>query len=157
VEYGDFQCPNCGQAEPVVRQLVESFGDDLRFVFRHLPLTDVHEHAQLAAEASEAAAAQGKFWEMHDLMLDHQDALRLPDLRGYARQIGLDEDAFIDDLQSRKYARRVGRDTESAEEGGVAGTPTFFINGKRHYGAFDLTSLTAALVRAAEERRRSGR
>jgi Na+/H+ antiporter NhaA len=155
VEYGDFQCPHCGEAEPVIREILRRFGTDLRFVFRHLPLTDVHEHAQLTAEAAEAAGAQGRFWEMHDLMFEHQDALRLEDLRGYARRLGLDMHAFDADLQARRHARRVARDTASADESGVAGTPTFFINGKRHYGAFDLASLTAPLLRAAEESRSS--
>ncbi len=153
IEYGDFECPHCGQAEPVVRELLRRFGDDVRFVFRHLPLTDVHEHAQLAAEAAEAAAAQGRFWEMHDRMFTHQDALRLEDLHAHARELGLDVEAFADDLQSRRHARRVSRDTNSADESGVAGTPTFFIDGRRHYGAYDLGALTAALRREASERR----
>ena len=156
VEYGDFDCPHCGQAEPVVRQLLLRFGGDLRFVFRHLPLTDVHEHAQLAAEASEAASAQGRFWEMHDLMFEHQDALAVEDLRSYAQDLGLDLERFSDDLQARHHARRVARDTTSADASGVTGTPTFFINGQRHYGAFDLPSLTASLLRRAEEAKLSG-
>ena len=149
VEYGDFECPHCGQAEPVVRRLLQTFGDDLRFVFRHLPLTDVHEHAQLAAEAAEAAGAQGKFWEMHDMLLSNQSALSADDLRGYARELGLDVDRFSDDLRERRFALRVKRDAESADLSGVAGTPTFFINGLRHYGAYDIDSLTDALLRAA--------
>jgi Na+/H+ antiporter NhaA len=144
VEYGDFECPHCGQAEPVIRDLVETFGHDLRFVFRHLPLDDVHEHAALAAEAAEAAGAQGRFWEMHDLLYAHQDALTVDDFLAYARQLGLDEDRFFDDLDSRRFALRVARDVQSADASGVAGTPTFFINGRRHYGAYDLDSLTAA-------------
>lgn len=151
VEYGDFQCPHCGRAEPVIRQLGREFGEDLRFVFRHLPLTDVHEHAQLAAEAAEAAGAQGRFWEMHDRLFARQDALALEDLRAHARELGLDEQSFLDDLQSRRQARRVARDVASAEASHVAGTPTFFINGRRHYGAYDLASLTAALRREAED------
>jgi len=153
VEYGDFECPHCGRAEPVIRRLLSEFGDDVRFVFRHLPLTDVHENAQLAAEAAEAAAVQGRFWEMHDRLFAHQDALRLEDLRAHARELGLDGDAFSDDLQSRRHARRVARDTNSADDSGVAGTPTFFINGRRHYGAYDLASLTAALMRESTDRR----
>jgi protein-disulfide isomerase len=150
VEYGDFECPYCGRAEPVIRELVQTFGRDLRFVFRHLPLEDVHEHAALAAEAAEAAGAQGRFWEMHDLLLAHQDALTVPDLRDYARQLGLDEDRFIEDLDSRRFALRVARDVQSADASGVAGTPTFFINGRRHYGAYDLDSLTTAFRNAQE-------
>jgi Na+/H+ antiporter NhaA len=150
VEYGDFECPYCGQAEPVLRALTRTRGDNLRFVFRHLPLEDVHEHAVLAAEAAEAAGAQGKFWEYHDLLFMHQGALIVEDLAAYARQLGLDEERFSDDVNSRRFALRVARDAESADASGVAGTPSFFINGRRHYGAYDLDSLTAA-VRAAQE------
>ena len=154
VEYGDFECPHCGQAEPAIRQLLRDFGGDVRFVFRHLPLTDVHPNAQLAAEAAEAAGAQGKFWEMHDLLFTHQAALELSDLLEYARELRLDVDDFERDLRTRRYARRVARDTASAAEAGVAGTPTFFIDGRRHYGAFDLASLTALLVERMTERQR---
>jgi Na+/H+ antiporter NhaA len=147
VEYGDFECPNCGQAEPVVRQLLQTFGDDLTFVFRHLPLIEVHEHAQLAAEAAEAAEAQGKFWEMHDVLFAHQDALDFDDLLTYAGDLGLDMDQFTDDLRSERHAPRVERDMNSADESGVTGTPTFFINGRRHYGAYDLNALRSSLLR----------
>ncbi|SEF10489.1 Na+/H+ antiporter NhaA [Jiangella alba] len=147
VEYGDFECPYCGRAEPVLRQLTQAFGDDLTFVFRHLPLTDVHEHAQLAAEAAEAAGRQGRFWELHDLLLTHQDALTYPDLLRYADDLGLDVDRFARDLSSRHFALRITRDVESAEQSGVAGTPTFFVNGQRHHGAYDLESLRAAITR----------
>jgi Na+/H+ antiporter NhaA len=153
VEYGDFECPHCGQAEPVVRQLLQTFGGELRFVFRHLPLVDVHEHAELAAEAAEAAGAQGRFWEMHDILFKHQDALRLEDLREYAQTIGLDDVQFSADLESRRFALRVARDLESADLSQVAGTPTFFINGRRHYGAYDVRSLTTALLREVGEER----
>lgn len=145
VEYGDFECPYCGRAESVTRELLRSFGDDLAFVFRHLPLVDVHEHAELAAEAAEAAGAQGKFWEMHDLLLVNQDDLELDDLIGYADELGLDLDRFSEDVASRRHSLRVARDVESADESGVAGTPTFFINGRRHHGPYDLDSLTEAL------------
>ncbi|MGH8952023.1 MAG: Na+/H+ antiporter NhaA [Acidimicrobiia bacterium] len=145
VEYGDFECPYCGRAEPVTRELVRTFGDDLAFVFRHLPLVDVHEHAEMAAEAAEAAAAQGRFWEMHDLLFAHQDALEVSDMIGYAHDLGLDVDQFADDLSSRRLSMRVARDLVNADESGVAGTPTFFINGRRHYGSYDVASLTAAL------------
>jgi Na+/H+ antiporter NhaA len=150
VEYGDFECPHCGQAEPMVRELLRDRGD-LRYVWRHLPLSDVHPHAQLAAEASEAAAAQGAFWEMHDLLLAHQDALRPEDLIGYARQLGLDVERFTRDLGRHAGAARVAADVESADMSGVSGTPTFFINGRRHHGAYDVASLTAA-VKAARAR-----
>ena len=153
VEYGDFECPYCGRAEPVVREVVEEFGDDLRYVFRHLPLADVHPNAQLAAEAAEAAAAQGKFWEMHDLLFEHQDALRPMDLVGYAGQLGLDVERFTDELRRRVYASRVAEDIDTADMSGVTGTPTFFLNDRRHQGAYDIDTLTAA-VRAALQRAR---
>src|SRR5207248_309906 len=147
VEYGDFECPYCGRAEPAVRELLAEFGD-VRYVWRHLPLTDVHPRAEAAAEAAEAAAAQGKFWEMHDLLLDHQDALRLSDLTGYAEELGLDVGQFEDDLRRRSGAGRIEEDVDSADLSGVSGTPTFFINGRRHHGAYDIATLSAA-VRAA--------
>ena len=149
VEYGDFECPHCGQAEPAVRQLLRTYDDDVRFVFRHLPLADVHEHAMIAAEAAEAAGEQGKFWEMHDRLLTHQDQLTMPDLQSHAKALGLDVQRFTEDLQSRRFTLRVMRDMESADQSGVAGTPTFFINGHRLYGAYDLVSLRAALLREA--------
>ena len=144
VEYGDFECPYCGQAEPAVRDLVSQSGE-LRFVFRNLPLTEVHPHAQLAAEAAEAAGAQGKYWEMHDLLLDHQDALTVRDLAGYAEQLGLDAEKFRGDLRRHAYAYRIAEDTDSADLATVSGTPTFFINGNRYYGAFDLNALSEAV------------
>jgi protein-disulfide isomerase len=147
VEYGDFECPYCGQAEPVVRELLADYGD-VRYVFRHLPLNDVHPNAQLAAEGAEAAARQGAFWPMHDLLMDHQGALRRPDLVRYAKDLRLNTDQFTDDLRMHAGAARVAEDVDSADLSGVSGTPTFFINGKRHYGAFDIGTLTGA-VRAA--------
>ena len=144
VEYGDFECPYCGQAEPVVRELLRDFGD-VRYVWRHLPLNDVHPNTQLAAEASEAAADQGAFWEMHDLLLGHQDALRPNDLVGYAEQLGLDVERFTNDLREQAGAGRVAEDVDSADLSGVSGTPTFFINGRRHYGAYDIGTLSAAV------------
>ncbi|MCX4817331.1 Na+/H+ antiporter NhaA [Streptomyces sp. NBC_01239] len=151
VEYGDYECPYCGQAEPVVRELLGAFGDEVRYVWRHLPLTDVHTHAQLAAEASEAAALQGGYWEMHDLLLSHQGALRFNDLRDYAGQIGLDIARFARDMMAHAGAGHVAEDVESADLSGVAGTPTFFVNGRRHHGAYDIEGLSQA-VRAARER-----
>jgi protein-disulfide isomerase len=149
IEFGDFECPYCGQAEPVARQLLA--GTDLRFVWRHLPLTDVHPAAQLAAEASEAAGAQGRFWEMHDLLLDHQDALDPKDLVRYASELGLDVDRFRNDLRQHTYEVRVAQDVESADVSGATGTPTFFINGQRHYGAYDLETLQAAVATARKQ------
>ncbi|MEU6206140.1 Na+/H+ antiporter NhaA [Micromonospora musae] len=154
VQYGDFECPYCGKAEPVVRQLLGHA--DLRFVWRHLPLSDVHPQAQLAAEAAEAAAAQGKFWQMHDLLLDHQEKLNIPDLIKYAGDLGLDQNRFHDDLISHAHAARIDSDIDSADNSGVSGTPTFFINGRRHYGAYDITTLTAA-IRMARARAHLGR
>jgi protein-disulfide isomerase len=150
VEYGDFECPYCGQAEPVVRELLADFGD-VRYVWRHLPLHDVHPAAQTAAEAAEAAAEQGMFWEMHDLLLDHQDQLRVRDLIGHAETLGLDVERFTTDLRRHLGAGRIAEDQDSADLSGVTGTPTFFINGKRHYGAYDIETLSAA-VRAARAR-----
>ncbi len=150
VEYGDLECPYCGKAEPAVRELLADFGD-VRYVWRHLPLTDVHPHAQLAAEATEAAAAQGKFWEMHDLLMSHQDALTPKDLIRYAGELGLDTGRFTRDLRSRTYAVRVAEDVDSADLSGVSGTPTFFVNGQRHYGAYDIAALKAA-AKAARAR-----
>jgi Na+/H+ antiporter NhaA len=143
VEYGDLQCPYCGRAEPIVRELLTD--TDLRYVWRHLPLTDVHPQAQLAAEASEAASAQGRFWEMHDLMLTKQDHLKIVDLLGYARDLGLDTDQFHEDVTSHAFADRVAQDVESADLSGVSGTPTFFVNGQRHYGAYDIDTLKKAI------------
>jgi Na+/H+ antiporter NhaA len=150
LEYGDFECPYCGQAEPVLRELLRDFGD-VAYVWRHLPLNDVHPSAQQAAEAAEAAAEQGAFWEMHDLLLERQDALGFRDLVGYAAELGLDVDRFEEDLRTRSGSGRVARDVDSADLSAVSGTPTFFINGLRHYGAYDIATLSAA-VKAARAR-----
>ena len=157
VEYGDFECPYCGQAEPVVRELLAEFGTDLRYVVRHLPLEDVHEHARLAAEAAEAAGAQGKFWEMHDLLLSNQNALTADDLVDYARRLDLDIDRFSGALRKRKYALRVDRDIDSADQSGVTGTPTFFANGLRHHGAYDIESLKTLVRTALAQAKESSR
>ena len=150
VEYGDFECPYCGQAEPVIRELLADYGD-LRYVWRHLPLTDVHPHAVLAAEGSEAAAQQDKFWEMHDQLLDHQGALTAKDLLGYAADAGLNTDRFLADLRAGTGDAKIAADTDSADLSSVSGTPSFFINGKRHYGAYDIATLSAE-VREARAR-----
>ena len=150
VEYGDFECPYCGLAEPVVRELLADTGD-LRFVFRHLPLTDVHQHAQLAAEGAEAADRQGAFWDMHDMLMEHQGALTKRDLLRYAAELGLDQALFAADLRDHVGAAHVAEDVDSADLSGVSGTPTFFVNGKRHYGAYDIGALSEA-VRAARAR-----
>ena len=153
IEYGDFECTYCGQAEDVIREVLASFGDDVRYVWRHLPLNDVHQHAQMAAEAAEAAADQGQFWPMHDILLNHQGELRPSDVRRYAEELGLDAERIADDLRHRRHAGRVSEDVASADESGVSGTPTFFINGRRHYGAYDIATLSDS-VRAARTRRR---
>jgi Na+/H+ antiporter NhaA/protein-disulfide isomerase len=150
LEYGDFECPFCGQAEPVVRELLREHGE-VAYAWRHLPLNDVHPSAQQAAEAAEAAANQGAFWEMHDLLLEHQDALAFGDLLRYARELGLDVDRFEEDLRTRDGSGRIARDVDSADLSAVSGTPTFFINGLRHYGAYDIATLSAA-VKAARAR-----
>ncbi|MEU8589592.1 Na+/H+ antiporter NhaA [Streptomyces sp. NPDC048664] len=150
VEYGDYECPFCGQAEQAVRELLGDFGD-VRYVWRHFPLGDVHVHAQLAAEAAGAAALQGRFWEMHDLLLAHQGALELEDLRRYAGRTGLDTGRFERDMRAGAGAPRVAEDVESADLSGVAGTPTFFVNGRRHEGAYDVAGLSEA-VRVARAR-----
>ncbi|WP_407664251.1 Na+/H+ antiporter NhaA [Micromonospora parastrephiae] len=147
VEYGDFECPYCGQAEPVVRELLADFAN-VRYVWRHLPLTDVHPHAQLAAEAAEAAGEQGAFWQMHDLLLAHQNALSPTDVLGYAAQLGLNLDGFREHMAQRMGVDRIAEDVDSADLSGVTGTPTFFINGRRHHGAYDIAALSAA-VKAA--------
>jgi Na+/H+ antiporter NhaA len=148
IEYGDFECPYCGQAEPVIRDLLAGHGD-VRYVWRHLPLNDVHPHAQIAAEAAEAAADQGAFWEMHDLLLRRQDHLLMSDLIRYAGDLGLDSGRFSEHIRKRTGAARIAEDVDSADLSGVSGTPTFFINGRRHYGSYDIAALTAA-VRAAK-------
>jgi protein-disulfide isomerase len=144
VEYGDLECPYCGHAEPVVREMLAEY-EDMRYVWRHLPLTDVHPHAQLAAEATEAAANQGKFWEMQDQLLHHQDALTAMDLMRHAAAVGLNADQFMHDMRERSGQRKVASDVDSADMSGVSGTPTFFINGRRHHGAFDIETLSAAV------------
>ena len=147
VEYGDFECPYCGQAEPVVRALLADFADvgEVRYVWRHLPLNDVHPHAQIAALAAEAAARQGAFWQMHDVLLDNQANLDLRDLTRYAEQLGLDAVRFSDDLHRHTGQAQIAEDVDSADLSGVSGTPTFFINGRRHLGAYDIDTLSAAI------------
>lgn len=150
VEYGDFECPWTQMAAPTARELIAR-NSQIRYVWRHLPLHDVHPHAQLAAEAAEAAAQQDRFWQMHDLLLTNQDNLELDDLIGYATELGLDIDRFHDDLTSHPFAARVAQDVDSADRSGVAGTPTFFINGRRHDGPQDLTTLTNAIQEARHQ------
>jgi protein-disulfide isomerase len=149
VEYGDFECSYCGQAYPVVKEVVSAFLEQMCFVFRSFPLTQIHPHAAHAAEAAEAA--QGRFWEMHDLLYEHQDALEDDDLLAYASQVGLDLNRFQVELAQSAYAQRVRDDFMSGVRSGVNGTPTFFINGRRHDGGFDLRSLSEAITVAMAE------
>ncbi|HWX74531.1 MAG TPA: Na+/H+ antiporter NhaA [Solirubrobacteraceae bacterium] len=156
VEYGDFECPYCGQAERVIRDLLASFGDDVRYVWRHLPLNDVHTRAQLAAEAAEAAHAQGKFWEMYDALLANQDDLTPPNIGQLAERLGLDVDRFWNEVRHHEFAPRVAEDVASADSSGVSGTPSFFINGRRHFGAYDIETLTEAVNAALRRARLTG-
>jgi len=146
VEYGDYECPYCGQAYPIVKALQKRLGDQVRLVFRNFPLgKEMHPHAEHAAEAAEAAGAQDKYWEMHDLLYENQDALEDEDLLQYARALGLDEPRFVREMSEHQHAARVRDDFHSGVRSGVNGTPTFFINGERHDGPFDLRSLLAAI------------
>jgi protein-disulfide isomerase len=152
VEYGDYECPYCGAAYPIVKELQKRLGERLRFVFRNFPITDSHPRAEQAAEAAEAAAAQGHFWEMHDHLFEHQRHLEADDLHRYALKLGLDVDRFDQELARRAHAPRVRGAVMSGVRSGVAGTPTFYINGKRHDDSYDAQTLLAALKRAADER-----
>src|SRR5438105_11196255 len=129
VEFGDFECPHCGRAYPIIKEVQALLGDRLRFVFRYFPITTSHPHAQRAAEAAECAAAQGRFWEMHDTLFENQRALEESRLVEYARAIGLDVGRFTADMRTHKHAQRVREDFRSGILSGVNGTPTFFING----------------------------
>ncbi len=151
VEYGDYQCPYCGAAYPVVKAIQAALGADLRFVFRNFPLSQMHEHAMQAAEAAEAAGGQGegKFWEMHDRLYENQNRLGPPDLVSYAGVVGLDVSRFERDLKAGTFHTRVTHDFRGGVRSGVNGTPTFFINGVRYDGEFDVHALTAAIRRAA--------
>ena len=145
VEYADFECPFCARATGVTAELRDRFGPRLRYVFRHLPLPDVHPHAELAARAAVAADRQGRFWEMHDLLFSHQDELEIEDVAGYAATLELDVEAFLRALDDERTGARVRADVASAEASGARGTPTFFVNGRRHTGPHDAQTLAAAL------------
>jgi protein-disulfide isomerase len=149
LEYGDYECPFCRAAEGSVEQLLQVAGDEMRYAYRHFPLSQIHAHAQQAAEAAEAAAEQGEFWEMHRLLFARQDRLGLRDLLGYAAALGLDVRRFATELEAHVHAPRVREDFMSGVRSGVNGTPTFFVNGRRHNGGYDVGSLLAAL-RSAE-------
>ena len=150
VEYGDFECPYCGQAYPIVKAVQKALGKRLRFVFRNFPLSEMHPNASNAAEAAEAAGQQGKYWEMHDTLFEHQDALQLPDLVAHAAALGLDSKRIAAELKSHTHAPRVREDFMSGVRSGVNGTPTFFINGERHDGPWDYQDLVAAIEAAIE-------
>jgi protein-disulfide isomerase len=152
VEYGDYECPYCGAAYPIIKEVQAQMGERLRFVFRNFPITTSHPHAEQAAEAAEAAAAQGKFWPMHDLLYENQKQLREPDLRGYADKLGLDLELFGRELKQHVHAPRVHEDFMSGVRSGVNGTPTFYINGARHDDSYEIDTLIAALERAAASR-----
>jgi protein-disulfide isomerase len=149
VEYGDYECPYCRAAHQVVKTISHAMPDRLRFVYRNFPLTTVHPHAALAAQAAEAAALQGAFWELHDTLYDHQDALELVDLGQYAVAHGLELDQFVADMASEEVMNRVKEDFRGGVHSGVNGTPTFFVNGVRYNGSYDLDALTRALETAA--------
>ena len=149
LEYGDFECPHCGAMEPVVRAVRQAAGEALRFVFRHFPLTSSHPYAEIAAEAAEAAGAQGAFWPMHDTLLANQQALTPPDLVSYAQALGLDAETVARALENHTYAERVQEDFMSGVRSGVSGTPTFYINGQRYDGDYEQAALLKAIQKAA--------
>jgi protein-disulfide isomerase len=149
VEYGDFECPGCGRAYPVIKAVQKAFGPNLRFVFRHFPLLASHPHAAMAAEAAEAADAQGKFWAMHDRLFEHQHALEDVDLQRHARKIGLDLERFERELRTQAHQVRVREDAAEGVRSGVTGTPTLFINGASYAGSLEREALVLALARAA--------
>jgi protein-disulfide isomerase len=149
VEYGDYECPHCGAAHPIVETVRRHLGPRLLFAYRHFPLTQIHPHALRAAEAAEAAGAQGQFWAMHDLLFANQEALDDQDLRRYATTAGLELSRFVSKLAENAWEPRVEEDFTSGVRSGVNGTPTFFINGVRHDGPWDAETLIAAVTRAA--------
>jgi protein-disulfide isomerase len=149
VQYGDYECPYCGAAYPIIKEVQARMGGRLRFVFRNFPITTSHPHAEQAAEAAEAAASQGKFWPMHDLLYENQKSLREQDLRVYAEQLGLDVELFDKELAEHVHADRVHEDFMSGVRSGVNGTPTFYINGARHDDSYEIQTLLTALERAA--------
>lgn len=148
VEYGDYQCPYCGAAYPMLKEVQARLGERLRFVFRNFPITTSHPRAEQAAEAAEAAAAQGRFWEMHDLLYENQQRLDDDGLRSFAETLELDVERFDDELAEHVHADRVYEDFMSGVRSGVNGTPTFYINGTRHDDSYEVETLLAALERA---------
>jgi protein-disulfide isomerase len=151
VQYGDYECPYCGAAYPIIKDVQARMGERMRFVFRNFPITTSHPHAERAAEAAEAAAVQGTFWQMHDLLYENQKRLRDQDLRAYAESLGLDLELFDKELAEHVHAERVREDFMSGVRSGVNGTPTFYINGARHDDSYDLDTLLGALERGESE------
>jgi protein-disulfide isomerase len=149
VEYGDYECPYCGAAHPIISEVQARMAERLRFVFRNFPITTSHPHAEQAAEAAEAAAAQGRFWAMHDHLFEHQKRLSDEDLRAYAEELGLDVEVFARELAEHVHAARVREDFMGGVRSGVNGTPTFYINGARYDDPYDVETLVAALDKAA--------
>jgi protein-disulfide isomerase len=145
VEYGDYECPFCGAAHPVIKALQQALGASLRFAYRHFPLSQIHPHSYQAAEAAEAAGAQGRFWEMHDTLFEHQNRLSTQDLLGYAGALGLELESFAADIAEHRHAPKIREDFLSGVRSGVNGTPTFFVNGVRHDGGYDLESMLEAV------------
>ena len=145
VEYGDFECPHCKQAAPAVKLLLERFSGRIRFIWRHFPLEEVHPHALQAAEAAEAAGAQGKFWNMHDLLFDNQAHLKANNLRGYAERLELDMERYASEMNDHVYLQRIREHQQSGHQSGVRSTPTFFINRDIHDVSFGLTRLFDAV------------
>jgi len=153
VEYGDFECPNCKQAVPAVKLLLERFDERVRFAWRHFPLVDVHPHAMAAAEAAECAGAQGKFWEMHELLFANQEHLKPKQLQGYAEQLSLDIALFTSEMDDHVYLQRVREHIDSGLRSGVRGTPGFFVNGRIHDVSFGIRSLFDAVEAALHAHR----
>ena len=145
VMFGDFQCPFCLGAQSVLRRVRDRLGDELIFSFRHLPIPERHPLAPLAAEASETAAAQGRFWEYHDALFAAQPKLSEETVLAVGRDLGLDAERMAAELEAGAWRERVARDRASAEASGATGTPTFFVNGARHHGAYDASSLVEEL------------
>jgi len=151
VEYGDYECPYCGAAHPIIKQILETFGPDLRFVYRHFPLTNVHPNAEIAAEAAEAAGSQGKFWPMHDWLFENQQDLGMRSFAAAARHLKLDVPLFLDELAAHAHHQKIQADFMGGVRSGVNGTPTFFINGVRHDGSYAYEGLAAAISGALQQ------
>jgi protein-disulfide isomerase len=148
VEYGDFECPNCKQAAPAVKLLLDRFIERVRFVYRHFPLSEVHPHAQLAAEAAECAGAQGQFWPLYELLFEHQLHLQAPQLHAYAERLGIDMTRYTAEMDDHVYLQRVREHQQSGRDSGVRGTPTFFVNGRLQDVSFGMQGLFGAVEAA---------